>query len=234
MPSRQNRIDLRRQRWLPARRCATSRPASVARPHNRTRSSRSAISAAKRAALAMSPLMHSGRTLRRVCATWRVAPWSRDGSLAGRPVTATRPVKAHRGGPLGWFPPLRRAVSRPPSCLTTQYKRTFVPMGDNNWRAGFEYAWQASDPEPDEGPGSPGGNSPPPLVRLVEREAPRNHHRRSRRLARIRAPREPARPVADHHRRPLRHRRGGAGGDRRGVGRPGDGRRYRSGSSGAA
>jgi len=48
--------------------------------------------------LATSPLMQVGACSTGLCATWRVAPWSRDewglrGSLAGRPVTATRPVK---------------------------------------------------------------------------------------------------------------------------------------------
>jgi hypothetical protein len=44
---------------------------------------------------------------------------------------------------------------------------------------------------------------PQPLVRVLEREAARNHHRRSRRLARLHAPRGPARPLTHHHRRPL-------------------------------
>jgi len=61
---------------------------------------------------------------------------------------------------------------------------------------------------------------PPPLVRVVERETPRNHHRRTRRLARVRTPRRPTRPLTYHHRGPVRHRRGGTAGDRRGLGIP--------------
>ena len=110
----------------------------------------------------------------------------------------------------------RLALLRP--CL---YKRMFVPWavtGDD----GFEYAWQAPDPEPDEGPG------------LTWRETGANYwsgssgssasrHRHARdigSLGRVPAPRGPARPLADHHRRPLRHGRGGAGRDRRSMGSP--------------
>jgi hypothetical protein len=44
--------------------------------------------------------MHLARTLRGVCATWRVAPWSRDGSLAGRPVTAHTALGPRVTGPV--------------------------------------------------------------------------------------------------------------------------------------
>ena len=44
--------------------------------------------------------MHLARTLRGVCATWRVAPWSRDGSLAGRPVTAHTGLGLRVTGPV--------------------------------------------------------------------------------------------------------------------------------------
>jgi hypothetical protein len=89
-----------------------------------------------------------------------------------------------------------------------------------NWRDGFEYAWQAPDYEPDEGPG------------LTWRETGANYWSGSWRsqprgtvmletsglwVAYVRLE-EPARPLTHHHRRPLRHRRGGAGGDPRGVG----------------
>jgi hypothetical protein len=35
---------------------------------------------------------------------------------------------------------------------TPVHKPTFVSMG-GDWRRGFEFAWQAPGPEPDEGPG---------------------------------------------------------------------------------
>jgi len=50
--------------------------------------------------LATSPLMHLARTLRGVCATWRVAPWSWDGSLEGRPVTAHTALGLRVTGPV--------------------------------------------------------------------------------------------------------------------------------------
>jgi hypothetical protein len=36
----------------------------------------------------------------------------------------------------------------------------FVCVG-GDWRRGFEYAWQAPDPNPVRAPASPGGNLPP-------------------------------------------------------------------------
>jgi NAD(P)-dependent dehydrogenase (short-subunit alcohol dehydrogenase family) len=57
------------------------------------------------------------------------------------------------------------------------------------------------------------------LVRVVGQSAPWQRHARDiGTLGRVRAARGPARLVADHHRRPVRHRGGGAGGDRRGLG----------------
>jgi hypothetical protein len=88
-----------------------------------------------------------------------------------------------------------------------------------DWREGFEYAWQAADPEPDEGPG------------LTWRQlAPR--HWSGTWESKIRGTvtrdgdgwvaylrlEDPPPPLTHHHRRPLRHRRVGTGGDGRGVG----------------
>ena len=75
-------------------------------------------------------------------------------------------------------------------------------------------------PNPTRAPVSPGGNYSPPLVRHVGVEHPRHRDPRWRRLGRLPPAREPARAVTDHHRRPLRHRRGGDGCHRRDVGVP--------------
>jgi hypothetical protein len=37
--------------------------------------------------------------------------------------------------------------------LPDRWLGTYVRTVGGDWRAGFEYAWQAPDPEPDEGPG---------------------------------------------------------------------------------
>jgi hypothetical protein len=51
--------------------------------------------------------------------------------------------------------PVRQAgagvVTAPP--LPPDSPQTYVRGVGGDWRSGFEYAWQAPDPEPDEGPG---------------------------------------------------------------------------------
>ena len=116
---------------------------------------------------------------------------------------------------------VRRNISWPGALK--DIRRTYVRGVGGDWRDGFEYAWQALDPEPDEGPGLTWRQLAPQLVGVVEREAPRDHHRRRRRLARLRAARGPARSLAHHHRRPLCDRRGGAARYRQGMGGAVDG-----------
>ena len=96
--------------------------------------------------------------------------------------------------------------------------------GSGDWRRGFEYAWQEPEtPNPTRAPG------------LTWRETsanywsgswgePASRHRHARIVDQpvgcLRAARGPARTLTHHHRRPIRHGRGGAGGDRRGLGIP--------------
>jgi hypothetical protein len=87
-----------------------------------------------------------------------------------------------------------------------------------DWRDGFEYAWQTPDPEPDEGPGltwrqlSPrdwSGTWESKIHGTVTRDG-------DGWVAYVRL-NDPPRPLTHHNRRPIRHRRGRAGGDRRGM-----------------
>jgi hypothetical protein len=116
--------------------------------------------------LATSPLMHLARTLRGVCATWRVAPWSRDGSLAGRPVTARTALGLRVTGPV----------------LITQVKSRSPPVPELLRR---DYWWSTGRaPSAGSDRSRPPGGSP-----LAWR--PARARRRSGRLGGLRAARGP-------------------------------------------
>jgi hypothetical protein len=108
-------------------------------------------------------------------------------------------------------------MSRPP--LANPLPQTYVRGLPGDWRSDFRFAWQTPAAEPDEGPGLTWREltPPPPLVGDLGFEVPGPCHPRRRRVGRLPPPRGPARPLADHHRRPVRHGRGRAGGGRRGV-----------------
>jgi hypothetical protein len=86
---------------------------------------------------------------------------------------------------------------------------------------GYAACLAGTRPRTRRGPGPDlAATHPPPLVRHLGHEDPRDRHPRRRRLGRLPPPRGPARPLTHHYRGPLRHRRGRAGGDRRGLGIP--------------
>jgi hypothetical protein len=125
------------------------------------------------------PRAASTTTSRRRCARWGAGP----AACQGRPL--------NRGG-------TRRHLLL--SEVRT-YVRIIMPA---NWRSGFKFAWQEPDREPDEGPGLTWRQLTPRDWSGTSDSKTRHRHPRRRRLGRLPPARGPARPLADHHRGPLR------------------------------
>jgi hypothetical protein len=104
------------------------------------------------------------------------------------------------------------------TCVAMRSKTHVSAAMRGDWR-GFQYAWQTPDPERDEGPGLTWRQlTPRRWSGTWESKIRGTVTRDGRRLDRIRPPRGPARAIADHDCRPVRHCQGSAGGGRRGLG----------------